>query len=146
MMSSRLFRDRLILIGVVLVSWIALAFIGNWAFLLFVPALGALFGTIVWPFAANKFPKPIKTRKWFIISAAAVAAALTFAAMLPFLVPSAFDPVDKGPVTDQDLIWAAISFFLALAAIFWLFQLGREAYRSYVAKTSGNSENTGKKA
>ena len=123
----------MILIGVVLVSWIALAFIGNWAFLLFIPALGALFGTIVWPFAA-KYPKPVKTRKWFIISAAAVAAALTIAAILPILVPGAFDPVEKGPVTNEDLIWAAISFFLALAAIFWLFQIGREAYRAYVAK------------
>lgn len=131
-MSSKLFRDRMILIGVILLSWLGLLVIGNWAFLIFIPSLGALFGTIVWPFSANR-PKPVKTRKWFIVSVIAIIAALAIAASLPFLVPEAFDPAGGGPVTDEDLIWAAVSFFLLLAGIFWLFQVGREAYRAYAA-------------
>ena len=131
-MSSQTFRDRLILIGVILVSWIGLLFAGTWAFLLFIPALGALFGTIVMPSVRPKPAKPIKTRNWFIIRIAGAAVALAISVILAIMWPS--DTETTQTPTAADFTAALFSFALTLTAIFWLFQLGREGYRAIAAR------------
>jgi hypothetical protein len=132
MMSSKLFRDRMILIGVILVSWLGLLFVGTWAFLLFIPALGALFGTVVLPSVRPKPVKPIKKRNWFIIRAALAAVALTISVLIAILWPSNSETTHSPSAAE--LIAALISFALTITSIFWLFQLGREAYRAVAAR------------
>jgi hypothetical protein len=132
MMSSKLFRDRMILIGVILVSWLGLLFVGTWAFLLFIPALGALLGTVALPSVRPKPEKPIKMRNWFIIRASLSAVALTISVMIAILWPSNSETTHSPSATE--LIAALISFALTITSIFWLFQLGREAYRAVAAR------------